>query len=392
MALGRLRSNDGVPAMFRLGVQFLRLLIGGVFCLAGVACSSLSPVRETASGSPGGMYNPAREDLQVQIEWTYQDQSRFAMEVSIKHYPVPRGFRLRCPLTQLEIQSADNNLLLYRNPDQIELNEFYALTQNNYWYCSKQAEGDGFADYLFSLSHFYQAGLAPKLNGPLSLSLELGEVRATNSVSTITLPAAGAYNIPLQFQPAAKNLTRFPSSEIEDQAVAVQIQKITVNPSVTWLDACLETQDHHLWRPTAELIYDSQEAYSTEWLPTYPFPFDRNTTLQSTHRCYSFTIPFAFPLGSASSFRAGINQVQIDNTDSGLVTMQDCESVKQTMEVLHPGLKIHCIEFKLRGEQQHWFEVISRPSDMSAEDAYTLVKSAFIRTIVGSWFVEISLK
>jgi len=192
----------GFPAMFPLRVQFLRLLVGGMFCLAGAACSSLSPVRETVSGSPVGVSSPAREGLQVQIEWTYQDQDRFAMEVSIQHYPVPQGFQLRCPLTQLEIQGVGNNLLLYRNPDQIELNEFYALAQNNDWYCSKQAGGNGFADYLFSLSHSYQAGLAPKLNGPLSLSLELGEVRAANSVSAMTLPACGYLQHPIAI-PAA---------------------------------------------------------------------------------------------------------------------------------------------------------------------------------------------
>jgi len=364
-----------------------------MFCVAEAACSSLSPAREAVSGPTEGESNSPNQEIQVEIEWTYQDQDRFAIEVFVKNYPLPPDFQLLCPITQLEVSDVGENQLLYRNPDQINLDEFYALARNNRWYCTKQADGDGFADYLFSLSHFYEAGSVPGFGAEPTIRLELGEVAATNSVSVRTLPALGVFDLPLQIQPSAENLSWLTSGKIAAKGITVLIQQILVNPSVTWLDACLDYDDHHLWRPTAELVYQGQRAHSIEWLGTFPLhPADRGTILQSTHRCYSFSIPFTFPLDSPAPFQIGIGQVQIDNTDPGVVTMQECEAVKDAVESSHLGLEIRCYAYETRGQPQHWFEVVARPPELSTLAAYDLVESAFVRTIEGSWTLELQMK
>lgn len=350
-------------------------------------------IAETPSGAPGSEPISVNGDLQVVVRWTYQDEDRFAVEISIEHYPLPQGFQTRCPLTQLEVKNAGRSLLLYRNPDQMSLDEFYTISGHNRWYCAMEREGDGFADYLFSLTHFYGDETLPDLTKGSSLLVELGEVVAGNSLSVTTLPAVGTFELPLEIKPTEKNLTWLNLGSLTNKEISVQINRVVVNPSFALLDACLEYQDHHFWRPIAAISYQGQKVYSTEFLPTFPtfpyYPSDRASTLQSTRRCYSLIIPFDFPVDSLASFQIGIDQLQIVNTSPGVVTMQECEAVKETVEKSYTGLKIRCYEFETNGQPQHWFEVLSHPSDISAQEAYTLVESAFTQTIFGPWYAEI---
>lgn len=381
----------GLSAMLSWGARFSGLILG-VLCLAMAGYSPVSPVAETPSGAPGIEPISVNGDLQVVVRWTYQDEDRFAVEISIEHYPLPQGFQTICPLTQLEVRSAGENTLLYRNPEQSDLDEFYAITRHNRWYCTKRKEEDGFADYLFSLTHFYEDEPIPDFGKDSSLLVELGSVIASNSLSVTTLPAVGAFEFPLEIKPGEKNLTWLNFASLADKGISVQINRVVVNPSFALLDACLEYPDHHFWRPIAAVSYQGQEVYSTEFLPTFPYfpyyPSDR-VSIESTRRCYSLIIPFDFPVDSLASFQIGIDQLQIVNTSPGVVTMQECEAVKATVEKSYMGLKIHCYEFESHGQLQHWFEVLSHPPDISAQEAYTLVESAFTQTIFGPWYAEI---
>lgn len=335
---------------------------------------------------------PVKGNLQVEIKWTYQDTQRLAVEISVIHYPLLQGFQIICPLTQLEIKSGtDGSLLLYRNPEQIGLDEFYTITHHSRWLCKKQTESDGFADYLFSLSYYYEDGPSLQRNENHTLSVSLGEVIATNSGSVITLPSQGTFDLPLDFETENKKLTWLNPAVLTNNGILVENKRVAVGPSFALLDACIEYQDHHFWRPIAAVLYQGKEVYSTELLPTFPqYPSSgRDIILKSTRRCYSLIIPFDFPLDSLSMFQIGIKEIEVVNNDPGVVTMQECETVKEQLEKAYSGLKIRCYEFETYGQQQHWFEIISPPPSVSTQDAYNLVESAFTQVIPGPWYIEI---
>ena len=372
---------------------FLALIVGIIFLLAaGCAPNSMNEANTPAASS--GEATPAHGTLQVGMEWTYLDARRLGVELAVTNYPIPPGFQVSCPLTQLTIKDdAGRSLLLYRNPSQITLDEFYAITRYSHWYCKEQTEGNGFANYLFSLIYDYGEDAEFDWNAGPRLRVELGEVNATNSVSVTTLPNQGAFDLLLDFATRSNNLTWLPAATMDKNDVSVEIERVALNPSFALLDACLEYQDHHLWRPIAAISYQDQVFHSTEFLPTFPYPGDpRDVTLQSTRRCYSFSIPLTFPPDSTTPFQIGIDHVQIDNTDPGVVTMQECEDVKKQVESSHPGLDIRCHAYETMDQPQHWYEVIARPPELSALEAYDLVKSAFVRTIEGPWMLELQVK
>lgn len=367
-------------------------LFSGVFCLVMAGCIPNSSPDKTPSETLSINPSSASENVQVEVRWTYKDDYRFAVEISIENYPVPQGFQTRCPLTQLEVKKERKTLLLYRNPEQITLDEFYTLSQKSNWYCSSQRTGHGSVDYVFSLSYFYTTNESVfDFSEDCVLSLELGEVFATNSTSAITLPGLGIFQLPIEIKDGEKRLTWLSSIKITDKGITVQIERVAVSPSFTLLDTCLEYQDHHFWSPRARLVYQDLSAYSTEWLPTYPYPFDRDTTLGSTRRCYTFIIPLIFPFDSLSSFHIGIDQVQIIN-DAGTIKRAECEAIKSSMEKLYPGLQIECNTFEIHGETQNWFQIHSSPDSFSEEEAYKLVESAFQQSFTGPWEIEIELQ
>lgn len=376
--------------MFALKVRFLIVMVGVINFFA-TSCVPNSTNDADVPVTPGFESSSVSRNPLVRVEWAYRDDQRLGVELSIANYPLPRGFQTICPLTQLEIRSdGGESLLLYRNPEQISLGEFYAITRRSRWYCDEQTESNGLADYLLSLVYYYGEDSNFERNADTWLRIELGEVIATNSASVITLPNQGVLDIPLDFESSSNNLTWLPVTALTKNDILVEIQRVALNPSFALLDACIEYQDHHFWRPIAAISYQDQVVYSTEFLPTFPIsPADRDSILQSTRRCYSFSIPFDFSFDTMTSFQIGINRVQIENNDPGAVTMQECEAVKQQVESKHSGLKIRCYEFETRGQPQRWFEVFSRPPGMSAQEAYELVESNFTREVVGPWYLEI---
>ena len=65
---------------------------------------------------------------------------------------------------------------------------------------------------------------------------------------------------------------------------------------------------------------------------------------------------------------------------------------EDAVESSHLGLEIRCYAYETRGQPQHWFEVVARPPELSTLAAYDLVESAFVRTIEGSWTLELQMK
>jgi hypothetical protein len=376
--------------MFALRVRFLMLIVGIIFLFA-AGCVPNSTNEVSVPVVLGIRSTPANGTPLVRIEWTYRDDQRLGVELSVTNYPLPQGLQTTCPLTQLEVKShAGKSLLLYRNPEEISLDEFYAITRRSRWYCKEQSEGDGFADYLFSLIYYYGGDTEFDWNTGAWLRVELGEVIATNSISVMTLANQRTLDLPLDFGAGSNNLTWLPATTLTKNDISVRIERVAMNPSFALLDACIEYQDHHFWRPIAAISYQDQVVYSTEFLPTFPpNPSDRDSILRSTRRCYSFSIPLDFPINTVTPFQIGINRVQIMNDDPGVVTMQECEAVKQRVETEHSGLKISCYEFETRGQKQHWFEILSHPSGMSAQEAYQFVESNFIKEVVGPWYMKI---
>lgn len=376
--------------MFAPRVYFMIVIVGIIYFFA-TGCVPNSTTAADMPITPGLESNSAPGTPQVRVEWAYRDGQRLGVELSVANYPLPRGFQTICPLTRLEIRSdGGESLLLYRNPEQISLDELYAISHRSRWYCNEQTQSNGLADYLFSLIYYYGEDARFERNTDLWLHVEMGEVIATNSASVMTLSNQGTLDLPLDFETSGKNLTWLPAFTLTKNDILVEIERAALNPSFALLDACIEYQDHHFWRPVAAISYQDQEFYSTELLPTFPsYPADRDAILQSARRCYSFSIPFDFPIDATTSFQIGINRVQIVNNDPGVVTMQECEAVKQRVESAHAGIKIRCHEFETRGQTQHWFEVVSHPPGMSAQEAYELVESNFTEEVVGPWYMEI---
>ena len=335
---------------------------------------------------------PDDGELRVGLTWAYHDEERLGVEIAVSNYPVPEGYHLECPFTQVDLAvGPEETRLLYQNETQISLDDFYALVPQSRWHCRQTAEGPGTVDYRLSLTHTYAPAAAPAWDGPPALNVTLGEVTAYQmGEEEITLPGQGTFEFPLALAPAEQTLTWQPEAAFEAGELTVELNRVSVNRSTAVLEACVTLDDHHSWQPEAAILYQGQELLATEYVLTEPLnPSDGATVLESTHRCFSFLFLSDSPLDALEDFQIGISQVVVDNTNPGTVTQADCETAKSQVEAEHPGLEIRCYETEIRGQQQHWFEIVALPEGIAQEEAYEWVVAAFRRTIPGPWLTTL---
>ena len=345
--------------------------------------------------------NNANVDLE--ITWAYRDEGRLGIEILVKNYPLAQEATLQCPITRIDLENGGKSYLLYKNPDQISLNEFYKIKSHNNWHCAIKRHQGGFADYLFSLTHFnedrslpdgtnyFQNDPLPELFDSSVILIELGQVNALfGPQSMATLPFLGSFTLDVKYSEIKEKLTWQNSQKFIGDSIVIQVNRVALNPSVTWLNACIMIPDNHNWIPKAKLESNGYLAYSTDYLLTYPvYP---STSFVSDQRCFIFTIPYSYSIGSPlSDFHIGINQVIIDNTNPGQVEMKDCEAVSREIRELK-SIQIYCWKYETNGQPQHWFQVVSYPDNMTYQEAYDIVETAFTNTIVGPWMLSIDFQ
>ncbi len=379
-------------------VKILNLWL--IVCFIASGCN-YQLIKDTSIEKASTSVNNANIDLE--IKWTYRDSDRLGIEILVKNYPLPQEATLNCPLTRIDLESIGKSHLFYMNPDQISLDEFYIIRGHNNWHYPIKRHQDGFADYLFSMTHFnedrslldgtnyYQNDPLPELFDLSDILIEFGQVNVfIGPQKVVTLSPLGSFTINVKYTEIKEKLTWQNSQKIIGDGIAIQVNRITMKPSVTWLNACIMIPDNHNWIPQAKLELNGSFAYSTNYLPTYPaYP---STPFQSDQRCFTFTIPYSnsvdFPL---PVFQIGINQVIIDNTNPGQVDVQDCEAVRREIEELK-SIQIKCWKYETAGQPQHWFQVVSYPNNMTSQEAYDMVKTAFTKTIVGPWMLPIKFQ
>lgn len=346
---------------------------------------------ETAEVAAPTSTRPDDGELHVDITWAYRDEQRLGVEIAVTNYPLPEGYQLACPFTQVDLTiDSQETRLLYQNEAQISLDDLYALVPQSRWFCQQLAEGAGTADYHLSLTYTYAPETVPAWEEPPQLNVTLGKVMAYGGEDEIELPSQGTFEFPLALETASQTLTWRPETLFEDDALTVEINQVSVNRNIAVLEACVTMEDHHSWQPAAAIVYQEQSLPATEYMLTVPLNApDRATVLESTLRCFSFIFPSDSPLESMDAFQIGITQIVVDNTDPGSVTQAECEAVKAQVEADHPGLEIRCYETEMRGQQQHWFEVLAQPEGASPEEAYGWVEDAFRRTLPGPWLIEL---
>lgn len=365
-------------------------LAGLIFCLLTACTRSLPPaaVAENHSSATAEMASITAVRPHLEILWTYKDAYRLGIEVAIKDYPVPEGYQLACPVTKLDFIGGQQVFSVYSNEDEY----FNTLILYNRWYCVQSGEGKSGKDYIFSLVHFWEDAPEPEVD---AMTVTLGEVIASEfdpqPDTFLHLPAQGAFSAPVQFEAEGEHpWTWTPSETVTENGIQVTIERVAVQPSFTMLDACVTYDNHHMWRPRASLVVAEKSAISTDGFPyDPPPPADAHTLLGSTHRCYTFALPFDFPLEGEHPLTIGLDQIRIDGSSAGEITEQECEKVKKKLETTYPGMQSRCYQSEIRGEPQHWLQVLTPPPGVSAAEAYTLVNSAFIRDIPGDWRITI---
>jgi hypothetical protein len=104
-----------------------------------------------------------------------------------------------------------------------------------------------------------------------------------------TLPFLVSFTLDVKYSEIKEKLTWQNSQKFIGDSIVIQVNRVALNPSVTWLNACIMIPDNHNWIPKAKLESNGYLAYSTDYLLTNPvYP---STSFVSDQRCFIFNHP-----------------------------------------------------------------------------------------------------
>ena len=357
--------------------------------LAFVACVRTENASPAASPNhPPPVVSSSEEAAPtISVTWFYRDNQRVSWEIIVENYPVPAGFSISCPITEIRIELPDGSAFpVYFDLEAVTLDSFYAATHNSRWLCTSKNEKPG--KYRFSLMYFDEEKRIP-ISKQFQTILMLGSVYASNGTSQILLPARGEYPLASGTGDIRQVLTWNFAAPFAGSNQPVQINRVALNPSFALVEACITYDDQHYWKPNAILKIDGKIFHDTAYTPTYPFPYDLETTIKNAKRCYALILPHSLNIHSFSSFQAGIENFVIQMNDSNTLTMAECNAAKSRLSNQSLPVEIRCYSFQLRGEAQTWFDILRFPEAIKREVAYAIVEGLLTRTIQGPWLVEI---
>lgn len=362
-----------------------------------------SPPRAVAASPTAPALPPVR------VTWAYWDASRVAMTLQV-HREIPAGYHLSfpgCPVTEVQLQSGGNVITLYRHPDTER--EWLAFLQRVRWNCRPLGKGD----YIVSLTYLLPrtARTPPPTDNAALVTVSLGAllVDANDGGIPLSLPSQGDLSLAVDFPPpdvalswtgpvtlrenhsleppvVEAGLSWTEPVTLRENGATVTLRSVFVNPSVTWLDACITYPDQHTWQPEAFIRAGGwfTPAALAQGMPVGPADASDMSDWATSPRCYTFALPFVFPEWAGAEVSVGVARFRIV-PDAGTLREEECETARRKMEAEYPGLEIRCRTYEIRGEVQHWFDVVALPPDLSPAEARRRMEEALQTEITGPW-------
>ncbi len=366
---------------------WLFLLLGLGACRSGASPlpTPLSP-HETQQPSP----SVAPSGVHITDLWAYTDTQRLGLEFRIAGYPLPAEADLDphfFPITRVDLVRGDRRIPLYRNPI-LTLDAYHALFPQVHLYLAWENRRTRQTD--FRLSFAYLEPDVDVFTTPWRLEVELGTFRIPTGPGTVlVLPAQGVLTAPISFATAATpRRTWGPEAPVQGQGLMAELQRVLVNPSVTWFDVCLAHSDRQAhWKPQGEIRAGGRRVPAIAWSPLEPGALPLSTLSEVPRRCFTITVPVKDTMLLAQPFEIGLREVVVEHADGHLLTLEACETARQQVEQALPGTRIRCQEFTvMQGQRQIWFDILAWPPESAREQVYNHMLDALALRLDQGWY------
>jgi hypothetical protein len=325
----------------------MKLSIKTILTFIGVAAVVvLALICFTTSGS-GVTLNPA---LQASVDWAYLDEHRLSIELKITGVTSPQSFLLGCPLHTMTLQKPSGEVigeaeLLFRCWDD-ENHDFYIAQTFDHDLDVSSGEAQEFV---------------------LELVFHEGEP-ATSLAFEIT-PSEG--------------LTLFPAQVVTKNDVSVELVSVKINYRTITSEICFDFPSLLDWQafPYIEGYFEDQKG---EGLSAALLDHDGDV-MKTSHRCYEFTL--VNPMGYDITTKENIT-LRIDELVTFLpeqISLEEVERANQRSEAKSVSFDV------IPGDHTWDIKIISKPDDMSDEEAQHVAWESLREKVEGPWVFTIPL-
>ncbi len=342
--------------------------------------------------APTGATPPLSSGIRVSVPWTYTDEQRLGLEVHIAGYPLPPGASdlspLFFPISRVTLIAGQQRIPLYRNLHEDGLEAYWSVYPGTRFYLRWEHRSERQTDFHLSFVHFWTQ-TRPRPLEPWTLELVLGEFRIPiRPGHVLVLPAQGVFTVPVRFpSTSAETRTLGPASPLQAQGLTARLDRVLINPTVTWFDVCLRHPARAFWEPVGEIRVGPQVWPATQWHSLAPPPLaPLQELLHARQRCFTFVVPISDTHLLHQPFEVGLREVRLRYDDGHVLTWEMCEDARRQVEDALPGARLRCLRMTLRGEPQIWFDIQAWPEGSSRQQVYDRMVAALVQRLDAGWF------
>lgn len=340
--------------------------------------------------SPAGEFimanNPlavvTHDGVTIKLTWLYLDSTRVGFEYHVSGDPLKEYSLTFCPVRSVEV--TDNlGTEYYRYVWQSQT----PVTDTSLFHCIRSSDGSEYIitqNYL--VTHKSDQYKAPRIN----LIIKIGGFDVySKQGERISVPVIGPYLFELGGS-VSKGLSIFPNLSSEIGGMGVSLDRVIVNPNVTYAWLCFNYDNRKGWYPDLEILYEGhsyaaveneiwREGIDMEDFPTYISQF-------TTERCfrYSFLIPYEESMSDNAPRAMIIRLKRVDINALDALTKDDCFRTLFKIQATIPGLSFSCILDEPDPKKYSYrLKIEDMPEGMDETQAYQVITAAFTETLEG---------
>jgi len=204
--------------------------------------------------------------------------------------------------------------------------------------------------------------------------------------STIQYPQAGVFSFDLAVNTIGQ-WTIEQSQVSKASNITTTLYKVELNPSLADVYMCIGFQNDQEWIPEASLLIGNDR----ETLELYEQVDQGGSPVIdfSPTRCFRLTFTTEKEFRSGDSLTVEINKLIVDAFN--VMTEDDCASALHNIQQKYPEVNFVCYFDNRGGGRGGGFEVISRPSTMSDDQVFQLLRSELQSEVIGPWSFSIAV-
>jgi hypothetical protein len=319
-----------------------------------------------------------KNNIELIVNWAYFDEFRIGIEYTVSGNFVPEGYSVYCPVVESKVTTDEDGISFYP----YIWNSQHPINDQSTFSCTALKENQ-----QYRITQNFSRSDQKKINAiSINLFVNVGGFDAHGeNGSTFPIPETTFNSNPIEIY-LSVGYTSVINQIIEKDGIIVDLQSFELNPSVSYLSYCVNTDNHKEWEMDLSVHWND-----TDYPADIPYRLGLGENIDLTYaqvltekRCYR--IPFIFPYdGQADSdptrkLTIEMASIKINYLDPP--TQEDCQANLLLLQQTYPELDYSCSIEDINQQGYKFSLLINQlPPNLDEATAHQIIEESFVKTI-----------